>query len=134
MRICISNDAFYYLSEGEEPLDENNLEEALYYKNLFPDGYEIKRLPDGAMPGNVWCEMAGVRNDDWYDLEETEPLRRRLRLKITGADTVHVWLYDIETGGRVDYGVCTVDRNKKGEPFRYGKSSQHYLSRFRPRA
>ena len=37
----ISNDAFYYLSYGEEPLDESNLEEAEEVVSMFPNSFYI---------------------------------------------------------------------------------------------
>ena len=37
----ISNDAFFYLKEDEEPLDENNLEEANEILAMFPNGFII---------------------------------------------------------------------------------------------
>ena len=38
----ISNDAFFYLLEEEEPLDEENLEEAYEILALFPHGFNIE--------------------------------------------------------------------------------------------
>lgn len=37
----LSNDAFFYLYSGEEPLDEDNLEEAQEIEDLFPNGFEV---------------------------------------------------------------------------------------------
>lgn len=38
----LSNDAFFYLLNEEEPLDSDNMEEALEVLALFPGGYEIE--------------------------------------------------------------------------------------------
>lgn len=38
----ISNDAFWYLYQEEEMLDEDNMEEAIEVMNMFPNGYIIK--------------------------------------------------------------------------------------------
>lgn len=37
----LSNDAFYYLKNGEEPLVDETLDEALVVEALYPDGYTI---------------------------------------------------------------------------------------------
>lgn len=37
----LSNDAFFYLAYGEEPLDEGNLDEAIEIQQMFPRGYNI---------------------------------------------------------------------------------------------
>ena len=37
----LSNDAFYYLKNGEEPLVDEALDEALVIEALYPDGYTI---------------------------------------------------------------------------------------------
>lgn len=38
----ISNDAFYYLRDGEDPIDEENLEEAYEIQYMFPNGFQIQ--------------------------------------------------------------------------------------------
>ena len=38
----ISNDAFYYLYYGEEPLDDENMEEAQEIADMFPNGFVIE--------------------------------------------------------------------------------------------
>ena len=37
----LSNDAFYYLKDGEEPLVDEALDEALAVEALYPDGFTI---------------------------------------------------------------------------------------------
>lgn len=38
----ISNDAFYYLKDGEDPIDEENLHEAYEIQEMFPNGFQIQ--------------------------------------------------------------------------------------------
>lgn len=38
----INNDAFYYIKDGEEPIDENSIEEADEIYEMFPNGFEIQ--------------------------------------------------------------------------------------------
>jgi|WetSurMetagenome_2_1015567.scaffolds.fasta_scaffold12292_12 hypothetical protein len=40
----ISNDAYYFLKNGEEPLDDLNLQEGLDIKKLYLKGYIISRV------------------------------------------------------------------------------------------
>ena len=47
LELQISNDAFFYLLEEEEPLDEANLEEAQEILAMFPNGFVIE---DGWKP------------------------------------------------------------------------------------
>jgi len=49
MKREVSSDAYYYLTEGEEPLDDANLEEAEALKKEFGAGYKITgELIDGS--------------------------------------------------------------------------------------
>lgn len=130
MEALISNDTFYYLSEGEEPLDEENFAEALRYKALFPQGFAVRRLSTPAPTGKIWAEIKPAGDDSWYDLEEKTPALRRLRLKRIDSSAVRVWLFDTRTGERIDYGIAAVETDKKGEPFQYRNGSRHYMSRF----
>ena len=41
IELQISNDAFFYLLEEEEPLDEANLEEAQEILAMFPNGFVV---------------------------------------------------------------------------------------------
>ena len=38
----ISNDAFYYLRDGEDPIDEENLNEVYEIQEMFPNGFQIQ--------------------------------------------------------------------------------------------
>lgn len=40
-QLQMSNDAFHYLMYGEEPLDDDNLDEANEIAAMFPNGYSI---------------------------------------------------------------------------------------------
>lgn len=147
MKIRISNDAFYYLSEGEEPLDDIHLDEALHYIECFPRGYCIKPLPEKTEPGYMWCEITDSAvtdseceittasvGDSWWDMEEASGLRFRLRVKFISEETIHVYMYDTADDKiTADYGTVHVERDNKWEPFTYGNGSRQYLARFIPK-
>ena len=116
----LSNDAFYYLKDGEEPLVDEALDEALVVEALYPDGFTIldfKPLgntgyiearigPKVAMPA-VKPVIRQVSNPG-YDIEAVERNRKeyadsdevQMLSEICRLDIVHHRL-DILTGQKL---------------------------------
>lgn len=135
MRIILSNDAFYYLSEGEEPLDEANLDEAERIAAMFPDGYKITCLGHAGDKGCFECDIVPAKADE--EPEHVIPLTRHIQLHLNyiGADRVKVMWVNTYNHIRELYGEFPVHTDAKGrkyihtggDAFIVGKHSLFYL-------
>lgn len=139
----ISNDAFFYLLEEEEPLDEENLEKAYEILALFPYGFNIeenwKAVEDSDL---IECTFVPYVEDD-MDFDEYEELTKYLQqqIKWLDANTIRVWRYNLQTGARELRGDFKVYTNKSGhrcfhtgnqdKEFVAGKMSLFYLKHFK---
>lgn len=139
----ISNDAFFYLLEEEEPLDEENLEEAYEILALFPHGFNIeenwKAVEDSDL---IECTFVPYVEDD-MDFDEYEELTKYLQqqIKWLDANTIRVWRYNLQTGARELRGDFKVYTNKSGhrcfhtgdqdKEFVAGKMSLFFLKHFK---
>ena len=129
----LSNDAFYYLKDGEEPLVDEALDEALVVEALYPDGFTIldfKPLGDTGyiearigpkliMPKSAPRPVVLRRQDFGYnteavernckeytDSDEVQMLSKICRLEIVWLDTGHTMLRAY--WHRLDLGQRTV--------------------------
>lgn len=130
----LSNDAFYYLKDGEEPLVDEALDEALAIEAMYPEGLAIldyKLLgdtgyiearigPKAALlgsrkpklivqrPQNLGYNLSAVtRNSQEYaDSDETSMLSKVCRLEIVWLNTEHTQLRAY--WHRLDLGQRTV--------------------------
>ena len=139
----ISNDAFFYLLEEEEPLDESNLEEAQEILTVFPNGFYIeedwKTVEDSDL---IECTFVPYIKDD-MDFDEYEELTKYIQLQIKWLDAnrVRMWRYNSETGTRELQGDYQVNINKFGHRYFYtgdqnkefvaGKMSMFFLKHFK---
>jgi hypothetical protein len=139
----ISNDAFFYLLEEEEPLDEANLEEAQEILAMFPNGFVIddgwKPVEDSDLIEAVFVPYV----PDTTDYDEYFELTNQCHLQIKWLDTTHIraWQYNVKTGTRELKGDYIVTTNEYGlkyfhtgdqkEPFVPGKSSLFFLKHFK---
>lgn len=135
MRIILSNDAFYYLSEGEEPLDESNLEEAERIIAMFPEGYKITYVGRVGDRGEVECDIAPAVTSEKPEHIITLTRYVQLHLNYTGADRVKVMWVNTYNHTRELYGEFLVRTDAKGrkyihtggDTFVTGKHSLFYL-------
>lgn len=139
----VSNDAFLYLLEEEEPLDEKNLEEAHKILLAFPYGFYIDE--NWKVLGNsglIECTFIPyTKNDISFDEYENITNNIQQQLKWLNPNCVRIWWYNIETGARElrgDFNVYTTknggkcfhtgDQNKE---FIAGKMSLYFLKHFK---
>lgn len=144
--IRLTNDAFYYLLEGEEPLDEDNLAEALHLTSLHPNGFQIN---DGwtVVEGSdlIECEIIPyeVEEEEICDYDEYLEVAKNchLRIKHVNDNKVRLWKYDVETDKQEYIGEFQLHTNKFGlvcfqtgpqnEEFRPGKACLYFLKNFK---
>lgn len=139
----ISNDAFFYLLEEEEPLDEENLEEAQEILAMFPNGFYIeenwKAVEDSDL---IECVFIPYINDN-MDFDEYQELTKHIQqqIKWLDANTIRVWRYNSQIGARELQGDFKVYTNRFGhrcfhtgnqdEEFMAGKMSLYFLKHFK---
>lgn len=141
----ISNDAFFFVTEEEEPLDEENLEEAQEILSMFPNGFYVKEnwksVEDSDLIEATFIPYV-EDNDDW---DEYQDLTKYLQIQIKWLDANHIraWWYNSQNGTRElqgDFKIyinqhglkCfhTGEQNKEFEP---GKMSLYFLKHFSKR-
>lgn len=142
----ISNDAFYYLYYGEEPLDENNIEEAEEVSAIFPNGFEIednwKTVEDSDLIEATFIPYIkdSADYDEYYDITNNI----QLQIKWLDTDQVKMWWYNSKTGTRELQGTFRVYTNEYGhrcfhtgedqiKSFVTGKMSLYFLKNFKKR-
>lgn len=141
----ISNDAFYFLYYSEEPLDENNLEEANDVSEMFSNNFYIKddwkAVDDSDL---IECTFIPYIEDQ-ADYDEYEDLTRHIQQQIKWLDANHVrvWWFNSQTGTRELQGDFKVYTNEYGhkcfhtgnqdENFITGKMCIYFLKNFKKR-
>lgn len=141
----ISNDAFFFITEEEEPLDEENLEEAQEVLSMFPNGFYVeenwKPVEDSDLIEATFIPYV-EDEDDW---DEYQDLTKYIQMQIKWLDANHirVWWYNSQTGTRELRGDFKVYTNKYGlkcfhtgnqdEDFVTGKMSLYFLKNFKKR-
>ena len=143
----ISNDAFYYLSYGEEPLDESNIEEAKEVVSMFPNSFYIdenwREVED--CPGMIEATFIPYIEDQAdYDMYQdlTSNIQQQVKW-LEDRKAVRVWWYNKKTGERSLKGEFKVYTNKFGnecfhtgdqeKAFESGKCSLYYIKHLKKR-
>lgn len=139
----ISNDAFYYLYYGEEPLDDENMEEAQEIADMFPNGFVIEDNWENVDDTDlIECTFVPYVKDD-MDFDEYENLTKYIQLQIKWLDTnlIRAWWFYEQTGARELQGNFKVYTDKYGnrcfhtgeqdKDFVSGKMSLYFLKHFK---
>ena len=116
----LSNDAFFYLKEEDDPLDEDNLDEAIEIIGMFPNGFHIdddwKYVEDSDMVEATFIPYidAGWQCDEYIDLFNG------WQLQIKWADNnearVEIRYYN-PTKEPFGQQICDVELNDDGRPY-----------------
>lgn len=134
----ISNDAFYYLYCGEEPLDESNMEEVQEIEAMFPNGYCIEDNWETVEDSDLIeiTIIPYVEDDDDYDeyLELSQDVQ--LQIKWTGENKVMAWFSNGQLGTREligEFDVYTIKSKNRcfhtGD-YEKGEGSLFFLKNF----
>lgn len=107
LTLQITNDAFFYLKEDEDPLDDDNLEEALEVLSMFPNGFEIREdwrpVEDSDLIEATFIPYVQV--DDDYDASDEMAKGYYFQIQLTqGNRFVKVWSFRESTGERTYKG------------------------------
>lgn len=141
--IQMSNDAFCYLLYGEEPLDENNLEEAEEIQAMFPYSFDIEDDWKAVENSDLIEATLIPYVEDRIDYDEYENLTESVQLQIKWLDAsmIRAWWFNSKTGTRELRGDFNVYINKCGlkcfhtgnqdENFKTGKMSLYFLKNFK---
>ena len=142
----ISNDAFFFITEEEEPLDEENLEEAQEVLSMFPNGFYVeenwKPVEDSDLIEATFIPYV-KDEDDW---DEYQDLTKYIQMQIKWLDANHIraWWYNCQKGTRELQGDFKVYTNQYGrlkcfhtgeqdKEFVSGKMSLYFLKHFSKR-
>lgn len=124
----LSNDAFFYLKEEEEPLDEDNLDEANEIISMFPKGFHIdegwKYVEDSDM---VEATFIPYIDDDWQFDEYIDLFNGwQLQIKWTDDRTQVEIRYYNPTKEPFGQQICDVSYNQDGKPMIWTKEGSMY--------
>lgn len=122
----ISNDAFFFITEEEEPLDEENLEEAQEVLSMFPNGFYVeenwKLVEDSDLIEVTFVPY--IKDEDDYDeYHDCGPYLQE-QIKWLDKDHIRLWWYRIKTGVRELRGDFKVHTNEYGHRCFYTGSNQ----------
>lgn len=114
--IILSNDAFFYLYKEEEPLDDNNIEEALEIAEMFETGFIIeegwKPIPNSDLIEAVFIPTISAEQD--FDMHNILSKDIEVRIKQSGPGRVKAWIYIKSSDKSVDLGEAEIFTNKYG--------------------
>ena len=141
----LSNDAFFFIRDGEEPLDEDNLEEANEILTMFPYGFEIADDWQ-AIESTDMVEVTFIpytEEEISYDMSYEIAKGYFYHIKFTqGNKFVKLWSYKESTGeslykGEYELRVGALSKRKmvgfKTGDWRNGKGSLLWLKQFSER-
>ena len=124
----LSNDAFFYLKEEEEPLDEDNLDEANEIISMYPKGFHIdecwKYVEDSDM---IEATFIPYIDDDWQFDEYIDLFNGwQLQVKWTDDRTQVEIRYYNPTKEPFGQQICDVSYNQDGKPMIWTKEGSMY--------
>lgn len=129
----LSNDAFFYLLQDEEPLDEDNLEEALEIMELFPNGFEIQdnwqAVKDTDLIEAVFVPYRPeiFKYDEYFELTKYQ----QLQIKRLDNKQVKIWRTDSQKNLRDELGEFSILINKYGLEYLQIEGCIFFLKRFK---
>lgn len=137
----ITNDAFFFVKEDEELLDEANMDEVNEILEMFPNGFEIKDdwlyVENTDLIQACFIPYEKVEDDD-VDMFQELSKSVTLQLKLTKNNThVQAWNYRVSSGKRDYVGEYELCLNSTGlicfatGDFRRGKGCLFFLKYFR---
>lgn len=136
----LSNDAFFYLYAEEEPLDDDNLDEALEVAECFPNGFIIKegwQYIDDDMIEATFIPL--VQKEVDFDAEQEMAKGYFFRIRLC-PDCKHIELYSyrVSTGQTIYKGTYELRLNSTGKEigfatgdWRKGKGCLLWLKHFK---
>ena len=138
----LSNDAFFYLLQEEEPLDEENLDEAQEIFAMFKHGFYIEDNWKTVENSDLIEATFVPYVEDDADFDECCDLTQFIQLQIKWLDASHIrlWWYYIKTGARELRGDFEVYTNKYGNrcfqtgDYTKGKGCLFFLKHFRKKS
>ena len=112
----LSNDAFYYLKDEDEPLDELNLEEAQEIMAMFPNGFIIDDDWSAIEDSDLIEAKFIPYVQDTSECSEYCELARNVYLQLIRLDNnrIEVWWCNDNIGTRDLYGQFDILTNKFG--------------------
>lgn len=139
----LTNDAFFYLLENQEPIDEANLVEANSVKAQFLGGFTIADnwlLLDDT--GKVSCTIISRKEPEQIEYDAFLPITKsqELRIKWLAPDSIKVWrCYAKSNSAKLlgeykvyvnEYGLKCFHTGPQNQKFITGQSSLYFIKHF----
>lgn len=115
----LTNDAFFYLYQGEELLDEGNMPEVEEVFSMFPNGFEVEEgwaeIPQTDLISAVFIPYI----EEQVDYDEYDELCKGYELQIKWLEPglIKVWTHNRRAGVRSERGVLEVRTNQWGHRY-----------------
>lgn len=134
----LTNDAFFYLYQGEELLDEGNMAEVEEVLAMFPEGFEVDQnwaeVPQTDLISAVFIPYI----EEQIDYDEYCELCKgyELQIKWVTPSAIKIWRHNRNIGLRTEDGPFEVRTNQWGHryfeipPVSGGQSSVFFLKHF----
>lgn len=117
----LSNDAFFYILSGEQPIDETNLDEANEILDMFPNGFYIKSWEP--IDNSDLIQAVFVTEDN-----ESEWLRynitKYIQIQIKWLDSTHIIQREINSQAN------TMSETKEFSVLTNKYGLQYYINQF----
>ena len=129
----LSNDAFYYLLQDEEPLDEANLQEAFEILALFPEGFEIQDnwqiVEDSDLIEATFVpyKQKTFEYDAYFELTKYQ----QLQIKKLGNNKVKAWRINSQKNTREELGDFLIEVNSFKNEYLQINNCTFFLKRFK---
>lgn len=115
----LTNDAFFYLYQGEELLDEGNMPEVEEVLDMFPSGFEVEEgwaeIPQTDLISAVFIPYI----EEQVDYDEYDELCKGYELQIKWLESglIKVWKHNRRAGTRIECGPFEVRTNQWGHRY-----------------
>ncbi len=115
----LTNDAFFYLYQGEELLDEGNMAEVEEVLSMFPNGFEVEEswaeVPQTDLIAAVFIPYIEERLN--YDEYDELCKGYELQIKWLAPELIQVWRHNRRAGTRIECGPFEVRTNQWGNRY-----------------
>ena len=115
----LTNDAFFYLYQGEELLDEGNMAEVEEVLSMFPNGFEVEESWAEVPQTDLIAAVFVPYIEEQIDYDEYDELCKgyELQIKWRGPALIQVWRHNRRAGTRTECGPFEVRTNQWGNRY-----------------
>lgn len=115
----LTNDAFFYLYQGEELLDEGNMAEVEEVLSMFPNGFEVEESWAEVPQTDLIAAVFIPYTEECLNYDEYIELCKgyELQIKWLAPALIQVWKHNRRVGTRIECGPFEVRTNQWGNRY-----------------